>query len=761
MNANSISLPFRRASTAALIAGALALPVAAQTSPAPATAAPAIAPMQSARLQPGEVIPMDGTLNHPAWQRAPVFDQFTERDPTNGAKPKFETRVQVLVGERAVYVGVTALDPAPELIRQALVRHDQVRRTQDFVVLYLDPMGTKKSAQWFRVGAAGSTSDGMHTAEDDNEDFSPDFDFDAASARNPQGYTAVFRVPFASLRYTRDTGVAGPWRIMVARRVPREQSYLLTSVPLPVDAPSFIANLQPLEGVTVPAHANFLQLRPNLTWRRTTESAPGQNKVSDTRLNLGLDMKWRPTPELVVDATLKPDFSQVELDVPQLSRNTRFALFTEEKRPFFLESSDLLRSPTDALYTRSVALPRWGVRASLRTEALAGTAFALRDLGGSLVLLPGSYGTGVTSQPPSIAAAARVRTNREGLTLGAIASLRRYDDARGDNAVIGPDLTWQATDALRLRAQWLTARTTALADAQGGLTRADAQTGSRLYGTAFWRIDGYEASASVDDIGKNFRNDNGFLTQSGVRKLGFELHRILRGVARTNELWFNLNGEIVRDKDTRQMVSGYLTPGIYTNYSNNSEATIEYRGLSRLRTASGAPLLGEKYWHFYYTRTPALWIPQVSAELDVGRIADVTANQVRSGQRLSLSAKLRPLGRLELEPSYSQALLKNEAGRAYTETAAQLLGIWHLAPQQTLRLIVQRTGLDRRAEPGLAIASARDASTAQSLTWTWRRSAGTVLYVGASRGTSGVTGQQGRSTEVFLKLQADVDELRG
>ena len=151
--------------------------------------------VQATRLLPGESISLDGSLDHPAWQRAVVHSRFVEREPNNGASPKFETRFQVLVDERALYVGVTALDPQPELIRRQLVRHDQVFRTQDFVALYLDPMGRKKAAQWFRVGASGSTADGLHTAEDDNEDFSPDFDFDAASKLTPQGYTAVFRAP--------------------------------------------------------------------------------------------------------------------------------------------------------------------------------------------------------------------------------------------------------------------------------------------------------------------------------------------------------------------------------------------------------------------------------------------------------------------------------------------------------------------------------------------------------------------------------------
>ncbi len=101
------------------------------------------------------------------------------------------------------------------------------------------------------------------------------------------------------------------------------------------------------------------------------------------------------------------------------------------------------------------------------------------------------------------------------------------------------------------------------------------------------------------------------------------------------------------------------------------------------------------------------------------------------------------------------------AARAYRETAAQLLTIWHLAPQQTLRLILQRNGADRLTEPALGIAAFSDRDRTQSLTYTWRRNAGTIFYLGASRGNSGVAPLDSRGTEVFAKLQLDVDQWLG
>ena len=128
---------------------------------------------------------------------------------------------------------------------------------------------------------------------------------------------------------------------LVLRRVPREQFHQYTSVLIPRDAASFISVLQPLQGLVLPAQHQFLTLRPSLTVRTMSEHPPGQAAVRHNETEASLDLKWRPLHELVVDATLNPDFSQVALDVPQLAGNSRFALYFPEKRPFFVEGSSI------------------------------------------------------------------------------------------------------------------------------------------------------------------------------------------------------------------------------------------------------------------------------------------------------------------------------------------------------------------------------------------------------------------------------------
>ncbi len=712
--------------------------------------------VQAVRLAAGETLNLDGTLSHPAWKRAPVYDRFVEKDPVFGAPPPQVTRVQVLFDGHALYVGVTALDTEPALIRDPIVRNDQVNRTQDFVAVYIDAIGSKRSAQFFRANAAGSMADGLHTASDDFEDFSPDFDWDAAVSRDAHGYTAVFRLPFASLRFTPGQH---DWRIMVVRRLPREQFHLVTSVPIPRDLPSFIDNLQPLLGVQLPQDSRFLTLRPSVTVRRDEPAfGTARNKVSAS-----LDAKWRPLPQAVVDATLNPDFSQVALDVPQLAGNARFALFYPEKRPFFFESADLLRTPTEAFYTRSFTEPRWGLRGTWRSTEWAGTALALEDRGKGLVLLPGAYGTDATSQPASKVLALRARSDGgaallpQGLQLGAVMASRQYNDDRGHNTVLGPDMAWQLDGNWRLRAQWLHAQTSALPDGDG-LHKGPARDGDLLHLRVFHQTDQSEANLGIDDIGAGFRHDSGFVNQAGVRKFHGWAARGWNRVGPFNQFWVNAEWDRVVDRSSGQLVSEYLRPGIWSTGSSNLEWWAEFFGHSVLRTSAQAPLLRERFVATGLVMTPARWFPILDTKLVWGQLADSRANDVRPGGSFKLVAKLRPLSHLEVETTANTAWLRRDGERSYAETAVQGLAVWHFNARHNLRAIVERTSLSRQAE-GAQLPAQHSKDSTVSLTYGWRESAGTRLYVGYSRARNALVAGD-HSQELFVKLQLDVDEAR-
>jgi hypothetical protein len=212
----------------------------------------------------------------------------------------------------------------------------------------------------------------------------------------------------------------------------------------------------------------------------------------------------------------------------------------------------------------------------------------------------------------------RARSDSGALAYGGIAITRRYEQGRGANEVLGPDVAWQINDAWRMRGQWLHSRSTALPQANGELQRCAAVTGERLRLRAVRQSGAGESALGIDDIGTGFRHDTGFVNQAGVRKLEAFQSIGWQGLGPFNDFYINAEAEQVRDRLTGQLVQEVLRPGIWFTGSSNLEASLRYYGHVRTRTAATAPLLKERYVSGSLTITPATWFPLLETSADLG-----------------------------------------------------------------------------------------------------------------------------------------------
>jgi len=751
---------------------------AAAESPYPAGAQP-----QALRLQAGDASPrIDGRLDEPVWQRAPVHDAFVQHQPEDRQPAPMRTTVQIVADDHHLIFGIRAYDPHPELIRAQLARRDNVRRDQDFVMVALDAVGQRRSAQFARISVAGVIADGVFTAEDDGEDYAPDFDLEAAVQRLPDGYSVELRWPLASLRFPYADGA--PWRLMVARSIPRETSMLLVSVPLTKDALSFIAEMQEIGGLgdlaeQVREHS-FLNISPELTWRSTRDRDGGQTR-KQSKFTLGAEVKWRPRADWVVDATFNPDFSQVELDTPQLAGNTRFALSVPEKRPFFLESTDVIglgladdhgvARGLAAFYSRAITDPEWGVRSTWRGAGAEATALSLRDAGGGQILRASAYGTASHEQSQvSQATFARGRWQGEALGLGALVSLRDYGSAQS-NRVLGLDGSWRAGAEDQLRGHALFSRTTAGFDAQGAPLAIRAETGHKLW--LSWRhsSEDWANTAHIEQISPRFANDNGFVSQSGVRHASLQLNRRVpaQAIAPLGE-WsrfqvFEAQWQLFL-KQTSTMVDAAhgvragevverrIHPGFWFVAARNTDLWA-HLSFDQQRAKAGGVLHPLRTLNFGIGSNPAPWLSYLTAELELGRRLDIEADRVGGGANVLLEAKLRlPLPglpthwSLELEQRLEQGFVRRlQSERAFTDRAARTLAVLHMSPRDSVRAIVQSTGYQRRGEAALTEEDLQGRSL--SLVYQHRPRLGRSFSVGVTR-ASAEPGRQ-RNTELFAK----------
>jgi hypothetical protein len=717
-------------------------------------------------LDAGETLTLDGRLDEPAWQRAPLHERFVQYLPTDKQPPPagYRTTVQVLAQDNALVIGVRAYDPSPQDIRAPLTRRDQVKRDQDFIAVVIDAVGDRRAAQFVRVNAAGVIADGMYIAAGDSEDFAPDFDVEAAAARLDDGYSVELRLPFIALRYPHEGGA--PWRLMVTRSVPRASSTLLLSAPLTKDGLSFIAELQVIQGLEAAAerarHQSLLMFRPELTVRSTRERSDGAPTPRDTKASLGADIKWRPRADWVLDATLNPDFSQVELDAPQLAGNTRFALSVLEKRPFFLESTDVIDQPIAGFYSRSVTDPRYGLRATWRAPKADATALTLRDEGGGLVLRPGAFATEIFAQDgASQATLLRARRHDGDITSGVLFSDRDYG-ARGRNTVAGADVYWSPSAKDQLRARWVGSRTSAGFDRQGHAVRVAEADGHWLELRWNRRTDRWIVNAEFNDIAPRFRNDNGFVEQAGVRRFEGELIRrwgeaSAFGIeAHEFETYLWTEQIVTRDDAAAGIAGGQVVerrwhPGLWFAGPRNSEGWLQLQ-LDSERVRAGGRLHPTRGVGAQLGWNPAPWFTRLTMEVSVGDRVDVEADRPGRGADGSVEATVRGqfggFG-VESEQKLQAAFIDRDGQRVLTDSAARWLGVLHLSARDSLRVVWQAGRYRRAADAALGIAAAREDTRTTSLVFQHRVGLGRNVSVGATRATTQPGNE--RKNEFFVK----------
>src|SRR6185436_1373073 len=324
-------------------------------------------------------VTIDGDLSDPAWKSARKIESFVEYFRGDNAAPPAVTTGMLAYDDDAVYVAFAAADPSPREIRAPLVDRDKVLGDQDYVSILIDTQNDRRSGVAFRVNPRGVQTDSVVNDSSGEEDFSPDFYYQAVARRTPEGWSAELRIPLASLRYPATDPQS--WGVILMRNYPRDFRYIMASTPIPKNSGCFLCHAATVTGFEgLPTGSHF-----TLTPYSTAANLDGPTA--------GFDLKWNPSTRLTIDATLNPDFSQIEADVPQLEVNSRFALAYPEKRTFFLESVDLLNTPIRAVYTRSVTSPAWGMRATGQSGASAYTFLLAEDRGGGSVVIPGPQGS--------------------------------------------------------------------------------------------------------------------------------------------------------------------------------------------------------------------------------------------------------------------------------------------------------------------------------------------------------------------------------
>lgn len=333
-------------------------------------------------------IEVDGRLDEPAWEEAVAIRLPWEWQPEDNAPAPVETTCRVAYDRDALYLGCRARDPSPGSIRANLADRDEPLE-DDHVRLILDTFDDERRAYEFRVNPLGVQMDALYAGG--SSDFSWDGIWDSDGRVTEDGYVVEASIPFETLSFPDRAKRSQSWGIILGRSYPRSVRHRVRSIRTDQSSSCLLCQADELVGLRGISSGHRLELDPTLTTKRT-DARPGLTadglETGEIDVQPGLTAQWGVTSNLTLDATVNPDFSQVEADVARLQTNRRFAVQYPEKRPFFQEGSDLFSVPGNLVHTRTVVDPAAGAKFTGKTGPHAIGAFVARDEVNSL-LLPG------------------------------------------------------------------------------------------------------------------------------------------------------------------------------------------------------------------------------------------------------------------------------------------------------------------------------------------------------------------------------------
>jgi hypothetical protein len=675
-------------------------------------------------------ISADGDLDDAGWKGALVIDQFYETSPGNNIPAKVKTTVYLTYDESYFYIGIKADDPDPSKIRAPFVERDQVIGTDDNIAVFIDPSNDKRSAMELRVNPRGIQADGIFDDATNNEDFSPDFFYDTAAKITSEGWQAEYRIPLTTLRYPKTDPQT--WAIIIWRNYPRNFRYAFYSAPIERGSNCYICHTHELTGITHLPSSHHLVIAPYATGTHQSHRDFGATGDfhGESDGSAGADLKWNPTANSTIDATINPDFSQVEADVPQIAINQRFALFFPEKRPFFLEGADLLNSPIQMVYTRTITDPQWGGRATGKFENTSYTFLTGKDEGGGLVVLPGPTFSNFAPQDfKSTVSLGRLRHDF-GLSFGSFMFTDREISGGGHNRVFGPDVQWRPNQGDIITGQILYSNTE---DPQQPPFFTGDSANSHA-GTITWdrQVTKYDWRLRYNDYGEDFRADVGFVPQVGFREaLGGggvrfypngKLLNYVRPYAFVDQLYHTNGDDLGHD---------YFT-GVFLLGSHNLQSFAEFHDN---KVEVGSQLLDQRYLQYLVQFDPSRHLPRITFQGRIGDLIDFDNGRVGTGTNISIEATFRPTPHLTLVGDAIHEWLNIDEspvinGRLYTADIARLKGVYVFNSRSFVRLIGQYVTTKRDPLLYTFDVPERDGTFLGSILYGYRLNWQTVLFVG-------------------------------
>jgi hypothetical protein len=484
-------------------------------------------------------IEIDGELNDSGWQGAAVAENFAEHNPGDQTRPDVDTKVWITYDDDNLYVAWLCYDD-PGAVRASFCERDQIF-SDDYVILCLDTYGDATLAYELAANPYGIPGDLLFSSAL-GEDISYDMIFETAGRITDFGWVVEMAVPYVRMRFPGTEEQT--WRVDFWRNRPRESRYQYSWAAYDRNEDCWPCQWGTVTGIAGVRRGKGLDVLPSVIAHQAgslDNDGRFTNGVVQSDVSLGVAYDF--SSELTAEATINPDFSQVESDAAQ--------------RPFFQEGSDLFNTYFTAVYTRSINDPLVAAKSTFRKGSNSAAWLFARD-DNSVIILPFEESSAFVANGESYSNVVRARHDLGDQShVGLIATDRRFRGG-GAGSLASVDGQWRFSASNTMRFQVMATRTEevnepALTDSAFNEMRFDGfKYTARLDGETFW---GHSVYASLNrstahywvggdyqERSPTFRADNGFEPSNNHRMGSTWLGGILR--FENSRVLENINGQI-------------------------------------------------------------------------------------------------------------------------------------------------------------------------------------------------------------------------
>ncbi|QSX28759.1 carbohydrate binding family 9 domain-containing protein [Shewanella cyperi] len=733
---------------------------------------------------------IDGELDDAVWAKAGRASLTYETRPSENGPAPVATEAFIYASKDTLYVAFEAKDPNPDEMRAHLRARDDVWG-DDLIGIKLDTFNSAKLAYQFFVNPLGVQLDSIENELTKQESAAWDGIWYSAGTRTATGYRVEMALPLTLFSFDSDKDEQ-EWGIELIRFYPRNEDMRFSTHKIARDNNCQLCQLGVARGLEQAEQGKGIQLTPSLVAKGHRSRGPedGAKWQDEKDLDPGLDMRWAVTPSTLVNATLNPDFSQVEADAGQLDVNTTFALFYDEKRAFFLDNKDYFDTRINLLHTRNIADPDYGLKLTSKTDQHTFALLGSNDTQ-THFLVPGNLGSGIGSiDKESINLAGRYRFDAGNhFALGGLVTTKSAGDYH--NTVASVDLKYQLTEQDAVIAQVVASDTrypedffqqfcrgedcsepdSACTPGNCALnervlrSRKQDSFGDRLFNIKYEHNDrNYYLFADYIDIGEDFRADLGFVDKVDFRKF----------TTGGNYVWYPESGPFNKIKlggdwdrtlnqageQLEQELEGFLElQGGWQSYLamgwvNRDRVGPRLDG-SKLAIEGNTHEFNETQYWFYGNMSPLTWF---TAQLDSAFGDEIDQANNRLGRKLYLNPTLtlRLTEGLSLKIAHTFQTLDVDEGRLFTANLSDLRLNWQLSIESFIRLSAIYTHVKREPSRYLYFTPDRlEQHLGTELLYGYKLNPFSVFYLGYSDAMSADDNFPGLSRTdqtVFMKL---------